>query len=739
MQLTPEAFYSISLVMLCAVPLASQECISSFAKVMGSIAILVASFRVAQQQFSAHGRLHRSHAADVVILVLSATLSPWMWLDLKDLVLKHRAFGFHAMCWRISVPNFCGNMQSSVVAVILITIGEIYATRLGFQNEQAEVPSRLYVTLICLSAMFLRWTQMQLSRTEALEKAHQELADEKHAQETLVSMLCDSCVELGTDGDTVIRSTPHLDTLLQQKVEGCRLSSFLPSDESEQKRVSDAFQRARTGPIALPVTLLSKKLQASNLDLFMVRRRARDSKSDVVYSERGEEHGDFGFLVGFQVKHDDSASSELVQEEDCAESSTTDRQKFDADTQNTDDVAMACFGNYCPVPPALSDLSAIEEPLVPSCLPAKAVVWIENHSFPTALSNISPGERVLCFDNLGQGVAYATVTSACPATPKHDLVVLTLDDGAIVEMTADHPVTVHTGKASECIRADELQSGQHSVMVMRLTPCLVSRVDHVACPTQVECDSNQITDSVHAPYGSWMTIAVHHPERFEPLIASRDSHGTVAPPIAVGSCNRDLDTKKISTKNTFLCIDPYEKAQVRKTSSAPPSVMLTSSAVERILASSKHRASSASSRRSSSHQCASTAGGDDCSSGLSSYSSQTGTSAETNAKVKIGQTADIDNGGAVALSDVLRMKDAQILSMGSTHCAQAVCNPCSFHFTYVRSPLRKGPCKASYLCEYCHDGHGAPWRSKLRKSQAKIAGAQAKAPSIADGRNISLK
>ena len=105
-------------------------------------------------------------------------------------------------------------------------------------------------------------------------------------------MLCDSCLHVALDGDTVVRSTPLFDNLLEQDVKGTSLKNYVPSCHGETARLADAFTRARRGPVALPVTLISKQQVGHLVELFIVRRRS--SKSDTCSA-------DFGFLVGMRV------------------------------------------------------------------------------------------------------------------------------------------------------------------------------------------------------------------------------------------------------------------------------------------------------------------------------------------------------------------------------------------------------------------------------------------------------
>jgi hypothetical protein len=68
------------------------------------------------------------------------------------------------------------------------------------------------------------------------------------------------------------------------------------------------------------------------------------------------------------------------------------------------------------------------------------------------------------------------------------------------------------------------------------------------------------------------------------------------------------------------------------------------------------------------------------------------------------------------LSDILKMRQNGTRTLGSNHGDLRQCAPCSFHFSYTHHPESRPPCRASYLCEYCHDAaHFPTWRSSLRK------------------------
>merc|ERR1719440_140721 len=116
-------------------------------------------------------------------------------------------------------------------------------------------------------------------------------------------MLCDAHMLLGLDGDTVVRTTPQLDNVMEQDMKGTSLKCHIPDNELERTRLADALARARSGPVALPVTLLSKGSVPQKMDLFIVRRHQLDSEASI---------SEFGFLVGVRIEEsllDENASA----------------------------------------------------------------------------------------------------------------------------------------------------------------------------------------------------------------------------------------------------------------------------------------------------------------------------------------------------------------------------------------------------------------------------------------------
>lgn len=249
-----------------------------------------------------------------------------------------------------------------------------------------------------------------------------------------------------------------------------------------------------------------------------------------------------------------------------------------------------------------------------------------------------------------------------------------------------------------------------------VSPVAVTNVEHAGKAFAIDEEEDGDTRC-----NDWTTITVERPERHELLVGSKDQRGMLGNAIAVSSCDREVNRHSVlSTRNTFLSSVPNSLGvHTRRASSAPPS-LARSSGFRRAPSIADDVSTIPSSFRSES---------------FDSESMNSLNSADWNvaATVKVGQilSGNDATGPQVArLSDVIKMNCMGVPSIGSSHTLHGECLPCSFHFTHLRLPFKRGPCKASFLCEYCHDtSHNNIWRSKFRKSKKPPAEATRKTTS----------
>lgn len=227
---------------------------------------------------------------DTLHFMLCCSFVPQMLFELRDPTVKHRLMGMFAIMWRSFMPNCCHRMPHCLLAGSWILAFEIYWTTRMLHQEGQQVPIRMALILTLLTGAWWKLSHSQLQQWRVFQKGQQELKDEIDTQEALISMLCDASVHLGADGDTILRSSHSFDGLIEQHAQGTQLSSYFAGGQDDAAQLWDAVAGARKWPVALPMTLRSKRSAEHRLDLFVVRRADTHS------------HGARGFLVGMRAE-----------------------------------------------------------------------------------------------------------------------------------------------------------------------------------------------------------------------------------------------------------------------------------------------------------------------------------------------------------------------------------------------------------------------------------------------------
>lgn len=699
-----------------------------------------------------YGKVFRDHQEiqDTIHFVINGLFMLPMSLEVEDTIYRQRFLAMYAVFWRIHLPCFCRRTSHIVVAATIMSVAEILANMYAFRMAGMEMPMRLPFVLLIISAWAFKAGSSLQAQCIAYADVTQELADAKAAQRSLISMLCDGCVELAVDGDTLIHSSSQFDSLMKQQVKGTSLKSYIPSDESEQLRLAGALAQARkVGPVALPVTLLTKEKARHQADLFIVRRREIDTsganhagfligiRSDQQSSEISND--DLAFLQpytkGQDVVSESEASFALAKNEDASFAKyrpeepslaklpslvTSNYGAYQRVQEQGDEDASSNACSYAArsVPAELhSDLCRLREhdvalassPCVQNggdCLPAEGTVWVENCALPKAIRKLEPDDKILCYDNLTRGLVYTPVLTASPASDaaSNEWVTVTLGCGAVLDLTADHPVAVQSACSNtkgssplnrRCVRACDLQADRDSLMMLNICPREVARVEHKS-KDEFSGDALAVADDTTVP-NKWMTVTVAQPQRHELLVASQ-SQSTC---IAVSSCDRMPDSvTHIHVKNTFIVGSTNDTRKLQRSSSAPSGLSRMDWPPLEPIVTFTPTVTDASST-----------------SGTSQSNSESHSLDHIIFKVGHSMPGEEANTCSIGrLSDMLNLKVLGVHSIGSLHARKNQCTPCSFYFTHIRNPTRRPSCKASYMCEYCHDlSHFDNWRSKLRK------------------------
>lgn len=536
----------------------------------------------------------QSGLPDLIQFVFNCCIIPCVVIDSPDAsnlyktTLMHRRMGMYAVGWRSLIAKHCDNPSMALCVVALLSTNELYWTNRGFQDRGEDMPPEMVGALVALTLVYLREYWVVHAQRQEVQSLQHAFADEKTAQEALISMLCDAHMLLGLDGDTVVRSTPQLNNVMEQDMVGTSLQCHMPANESERARLADALAHARSGPVALPVTLLSKGNVPQKMDFFIVRRHEKNS--DAASPE-------FGFLVGVRIE------TSLLDENASAINSVgvTTFQSFSGNTvEQCNDEEMY--------------LQAASE--------------VGDHAMDAGLEDLQVKN---ISDLLGQPIS-AAVQSLCAE--------------------ADAPVQV-----------------KNTFLCFERT-CPLERRGACSAP---------------------------------PTLCGFEGHDVVVPNLAeqakcMENCDRSVSSATVRTDWSEMWCQSYNQAHQQGTQhmtlfstgspfTVPPEPTAFSSEVSSDASSSIYDDSQAD---------------------------------EDDTVVKVGYTIDnfVDGPSAARLTDILTMQAHQVRSVGSAHPKNGQCEACSFHFTYIRTPATRRPCKASYMCEFCHDvSHHDKWRSRFRKAR----------------------
>lgn len=572
-------------------------------------------------------------------------------------------------------------------------------------QEVEPTPVSSYIFTVSLTFAYVCIGVFHNHRMHTLYNVMAQLTFEKDAFHSLLTMVCDATVWIEPSSKTVQCCDKRFDMLMGKTMQGVHLSEMVYNPGQETVRLHRVFtQGAGAGytqqpPVVLLPTTLCTSTGPADTDLFIVQNQVT------------QQPGAKGCLVGVRITHEQAGVPPTLPpttvcgvEKVATDSGTRSIARSDG---NDESPLLSCPSIAGSAPAVLVGTAAANDqdkmftstPHVcqegGDCLPETAVAWVDNCPVPRPLLDLSAGERILCYDNVGAKLVYASIMKVAAAAHKQSTkwVKVTLEDGSVMSMTADHPVAAQSAQQNlllsrSCRLAGDLAANNDKLLVLRMMPTLVTKVEHLGHEGQVMPSHN-----------GWVTIEVEQPERHELLVSASDRYGMPGEMLAVSSCDRKPETKhqRIHNKNTFVCFPETSESASSRPNSAPPCIFR-----QRVSPPASHRNSPPPSQVS--HGGTSDSG--PVSESLPSIDGNDG----NDPTILVGDTYD-------RLSDFIHWKKSGYPTRGSAHQKeQGECRPCSFHYTWLRMPDRRPPCKMSYLCDYCHDsGHVDGWRSRFRK------------------------
>jgi len=227
------------------------------------------------------------------------------WHDYSNLVngadnalLRHRTLQFACIFWNVFPALFNFRLHHSLAFLLWHTAQICICTKLQGEIYDEEVKMQFYSSPIVFGMCGFVLAFHSQRRLKLLYNARHQVAAEKEAVESLLSMVCEAAIWLAADGDTIVRCDHRFDLLMGRPMERAKLSGCMPADLSaqEQERLRAAFSKQCAGDHKTPVELLPARLQGEpgvnlGVDLFIVDRRATLC-SNIMR---------LGFLVGIRV------------------------------------------------------------------------------------------------------------------------------------------------------------------------------------------------------------------------------------------------------------------------------------------------------------------------------------------------------------------------------------------------------------------------------------------------------
>eukprot|EP00927_Polykrikos_kofoidii_P039746 TRINITY_DN34070_c0_g1_i1.p1 TRINITY_DN34070_c0_g1~~TRINITY_DN34070_c0_g1_i1.p1 ORF type:complete len:744 (-),score=98.37 TRINITY_DN34070_c0_g1_i1:169-2400(-) len=357
------------------------------------------------------------------------------------------------------------------------------------------------------------------------------------------------------------------------------------------------------------------------------------------------------------------------------------------------------------------------------CLPPEVLVWVEGHPVPRAVGTVSVGERVLCFDNLANGLRYVEVTDMKTLGGSTQFVFVELVDGTVLKLTADHPMrplrNVITGHpipkrlgSKAHVHAANLKAGIDSLMVFKMVPLEVKRVSP-ACSAARHDQEDEVVVQSDGEACTRVSLKLHQPDRHEVFVATdqRNSDGTriavgssdalVIRPSEVGSQDSFLLPNNLTVKRTFLDVDVKLKPGTKRASSAPPAFCSSTAiasvdVVDTVIVDRWH-------------SCSDSELTSEQNSRRSRFSGDSG-------EVVIGAA---DASGIVRVSEVMDLRIKDLKSLGSLSHGEGKCKVCIFAKRQQYNPSGEG-CWMGAFCGRCHEAHDDIVKKKMSGGMRRI-------------------
>jgi len=331
------------------------------------------------------------------------------------------------------------------------------------------------------------------------------------------------------------------------------------------------------------------------------------------------------------------------------------------------------------------------------CLSPSASVFIENHPLPRSISDLQPGNRVLCYDRLSGNLKYAELLDVCAKVGSVEWCAVTLADGTKLEMTADHALQPDASPASPSdqeapqegmlirsrppVRAADLRPGSDRITVLKVASVPVQSVQR------------------HSGCGDRIALNVQQPERHAIFVKGPYQQDGSVQTMAVESANVKASCyTQIKHRHTFLHVldsSPDSRHPLNghiQSKSAPPSIHMGGNSAVSVQANT-HINSESFDHNDTLHADAE--------------------NLVINLSVDDKDTPRAVNSVQEAIAPSESVQALGFRSLGSLLHGRGECTPCTFENRHQFMGTK--PCLKGSSCEFCHESHENEMRSQKRK------------------------
>eukprot|EP00927_Polykrikos_kofoidii_P007172 TRINITY_DN12925_c0_g3_i1.p1 TRINITY_DN12925_c0_g3~~TRINITY_DN12925_c0_g3_i1.p1 ORF type:complete len:744 (+),score=86.51 TRINITY_DN12925_c0_g3_i1:112-2343(+) len=246
------------------------------------------------------------------------------------------------------VPSWLGLRKIPCLSFLVLSLLMDFTTGYLIMLYHGDEYTLQMAFTACLWTCLYTYSALaQIRSINRMYKIENDLKVEKTAMERLLSILCDCLVLIHANGDTVLRSNPHFDSLTGRAMEAIRMSDAAIFSAEDSERLQDAFRRAIEEPLILPISIRGISCEPDEVELLIVKRESEDTfarrNKEADRRNGSNDNALFSFLVGVRIA--DARRFEPVCDKDSANEARSAAIELESQEYCTDAELNACRGN----------------------------------------------------------------------------------------------------------------------------------------------------------------------------------------------------------------------------------------------------------------------------------------------------------------------------------------------------------------------------------------------------------